>query len=765
MTKWKEALADKIDPELRREIDIFEIQIEQRRQNKLDEKVFGETRLRRGVYGQRYDNGQRHDGIQTRTLPYRSDLPSKGIDTVWDAPGMQRIKIPFGGLTPIQLGVMADLAQEYSDGIAHVTTRQDFQFHFIHLEDTPALMRRLAAVRITTMEAAGNVVRNVTACPRSGVCHDEAFDVTPYAQAAARFLLGHPDLQDFGRKFKIAFSGCPAGSCGLANIHDMGLVAKTLVENGEERRGFALLVGGGLGAVPYQARLFTDFLPEEELLPTAQAIGRVFARLGEKKNRARARLKFLVDKLGIEEFRRLVLEERSKLPTDPRWHTFIDEARRYQETPREAPAPLDGAPTPEGFDRWRQTNVYCQKQAGYVTATLNLPLGDISACQLRTLAELAQRFASDHIRTTVDQNILLRWVRAADLPALYQGLKDVGLSDPGAGTIVDVTACPGTDTCRLGISSSRGLAEELRQRLANRFAHLDAAAQGLRIKIGGCFNSCGHHHIADIGFYGVSRTIETYRVPHFQVLLGGQTANNAGAYGLAIGAVPARNIPTVVDRITRRYSEERHGAESFRAFIDRIGKRILRDELADLIEVPPHEEEPSYYADWGDPRQYSLDDIGTGECAGEVVTPLQFGMSAAERDVFEAQISLDEKDFEQAWQLSRSAMLQAAKTLVKEQLRDVPDDPDAIVGEFRKRFYDTKIFFDKYAGGKFANYLFRSFEEVPRNFHQDNARTIIEEAQLFIEAAHACHTRLATAQMPAPVKSPLSKLSRRQRGN
>ena len=322
---WREQPIESPFPDLAREIEIYETEIELRKQGKLDEKLFAETRLRRGAYGQRYDNGQRWDGKETQTLSYPSSTTglTKGANTIWDAPGMQRIKVPFGGMNPQQLEVMAELAEEYSDGIAHVTTRQDFQLHFVHVDDTPALMRRLAAVGITTREACGNSVRNVTACPLSGVCSTESFDVTPYAKGLAYFLLGHPDAQDFGRKFKVAFSGCKDEACGLVNMHDMGVIAVKKIVDGVEKRGFELYVGGGLGTVPHQAKLFDAFLPEEELLPTAQAISRVFARLGEKKNRNRARIKFLVAQLGIEEFKRIVLEERATLQQDPLWTTYL----------------------------------------------------------------------------------------------------------------------------------------------------------------------------------------------------------------------------------------------------------------------------------------------------------------------------------------------------------------------------------------------------------------------------------------------------------
>ena len=256
---------------------------------------------------------------------------------------MQRIKIPYGGLTTDQMEVLADIAEEYSDGILHITTRQDIQIHYVHIEDTPDLMRRLAAVGITTREACGNSIRNVTACPLSGVCHTETFDVTPYSHALAEFLLGHPDCQDFGRKFKIAFSGCAQEACGLTSMHDMGMIAR--IKDG--KRGFETYVGGGLGAVPHQAKLYSEFLPPEELLPTAQAICRVFARLGEKTNRARARIKFLVAKLGIEEFSRLVEEERQIMPDDPAWTAYLDDLDSYGEEPLKIAAPLNGVARPK----------------------------------------------------------------------------------------------------------------------------------------------------------------------------------------------------------------------------------------------------------------------------------------------------------------------------------------------------------------------------------------------------------------------------------
>ena len=749
-TTWKEKLADQIDPVLGQEIDVFETQIELRRQGKMEEKLFAETRLRRGVYGQRYDNGQRYDGVRTQELQYPSADLTKGPETMWDAPGMQRIKIPFGGLTPDQMDVLADLSEEYSDGILHVTTRQDFQLHFIHIEDTPLLMRRLAATGITTREACGNSVRNVTACPLAGVCRDEVFDVTPYAKSCARFLLGHPDVQDFGRKFKVAFSGCKEHACGLVTMHDMGGIAVKRMEDGKERRGFELYVGGGLGAVPHQAKLFDSFLPEEELLPITQAISRVFARLGEKEIRSRARIKFLVAKLGIDEFRRLVLEERKVMPEDPRWMAYLPEVRKYQEKPLKRSMPLNGEERSEGFDQWYETNVYHQRQEGYVVATINLPLGDLSAWQTRELADLARRFTGENVRITVEQNILFRWVSESDLPDLYRELQGLGLSDPGAGSIVDITACPGTDTCKLGIASSRGLAGEIRTRLATKFSEMDEAVKNLRVKISGCFNSCGQHHIADIGFYGTSRTIGGRKVAHFQVLLGGKWQENAGSYGMAIGSVPAKRIPEALDRITERYLKERKSGDSFQDFVRHIGKKELRDSIEDLMTVPSYEQDPSFYSDWGDPREFTMGDMAAGECAGEVVSLVQFDMAAAERLVFEAQLQWDDEDYSKADELAYNAMLQGAKALIKTEFLDVSDEPDTLVKEFRERFFDTKLFRDKYAGAKFAQYLFRRHQSPPSKANSDHARQLVEEAQLFIEAAHACWERVAARQASDP---------------
>ena len=668
---------------------------------------------------------------------------TKGPDTFYDAPGMERIKIPFGGLNPQQMIVLAELAEEYSDAICHITTRQDIQLHFIQVDDTPDMFRRLAAVGITTRESCGNSVRNVTACPLAGVCKTESFDVTPYAKAVAYYLLGHRDTQDFGRKFKIAFSGCEHEACALVSIHDLGGIAKVRKgADGKDQRGFAIYVGGGLGAVPHQAKLYEEFIPEEDLLPLSRAMGRVFARLGEKKNRNRARLKFLVHKLGIDEFRRIVREEVATMPEDPSWHQHFDEIPRYEEKATWTGVQLNGVKRPEGFDAWAATNIYEQRQPGYVVATVTCPLGDLSSDQMRSLADISTRYAGGNVRITVEQNLVMRWVSHNKVVDLYNELNALGLGQPGAGSIVDVTACPGTDTCKLGIASSRGLAGELRDQLGARSASLESAVKNLRIKVSGCFNSCGQHHVADIGFYGNSRNVGNYTVPHFQVMLGGQWSENGGSYALAMGAVPSKRIPALVNALTEKYIAQRQGEESFQAWCQRIGKKELKAILEPFVPVPAHNVDASFYTDWGDPREFTIGDLGMGECAGEIVSLQQFGLTQAESEAFEATLLLDAGQFQAADEKAYQAMLTAAKTLVQIQYLDVPDDANVIVNEFRTRLVDTQLFWDRFHMDQFSRYLFVRHEGPDTRYNKDTAHKLIEEANLFIDAAHKCDLKI-----------------------
>ena len=463
-----------------------------------------------------------------------------------------------------------------------------------------------------------------------------------------------------------------------------------------------------------------------------------------KKNRNRARIKFLVNDLGIEKFKELVLEERKTLPHDPRWSEYVKDAQQFEEAPLRPGGEWPAAGS-EAFKRWASTNTRPQKQEGYVVVTVALPLGDITANQLRSLADIVRRFTRETVRTTVEQNFVIRWVSKSDLPEIYKALEAVGLGDPGAGAIVDIVTCPGTDTCKLGISSSRGLAGELHKALAEKSFQLDESVQRLHIKISGCFNSCGQHHVSDLGFYGVSRKIGGFAVPHFQVVLGGEWEHNGGSYGLPVVAIPSKRIPEVVTRLIQKYVAGRTTGESFKDFVKRIGKVELKATLEDLAKPPADPADRSIFSDWGDPREYTLGDMGVGECAGEVVSIIEFDLAAAEREVFEAQVAFESGQFQQAGRAAYLSMLHAAKGLVKLEYSDVPDDPERILAEFRARYYDTQKFWDTYAGGKFANYLFDAHQKASVPYTEDSARYLIDEAQLFIDAAHSCYNKLGAA--------------------
>ncbi len=748
-TAWQARLAGKIEPDLAKEIDTFETQITLRKAGKIEETVFAETRLRRGSYGQRYDNGHRHDGKELKKLTFpNTGITTKGPNTEWDAPGMLRIKFPYGGLTAAQLETLAELAEEYSDQIAHITTRQDFQLHFIHIEDTPDIMRRLAAVGITTREACGNSVRNVTACPLAGVCRTESFDVTPYSRAFFRFMLGHPDAQDFGRKFKMAFSGCEHEACGLINMHDMGALA--VVKDGA--RGFRLYVGGGLGPTPFNAQVLEDFVPVDQLLPYGQAVSRVYGRLGEKKLRSMARIKFLVKKLGIGEFQRLVREELKVLTVDPRWKEWpAEEVKAWKEEAKKPAQALNGAAKPAGFASWQRDSVYQQRQAGYVVVYIMTPLGDYTPDQMRGLADIVRKYTNDTCRTTVDQNVVLRYVSEADLPAIFADLGKLGLAKPGANTIADITACPGTDTCKLGISSSRGMARELQRRLLAAVDDLPEDVRKLKIKVSGCPNSCSQHHIADLGFYGGSRKVGGYTVPHFNVVLGGQWTENAGSYGLAICAVPSKRIPDVVDRITGKFAAEHTKGESFQAYIKRIGKGTVLELLKDLTVLPTHDAEPRLYSDWGDPREFTMSDIGKGECAGEVITPSQFALEASGREIFEAQITLDKGDLRKALDQADASMHHGALAALRVVNREFPDQPAKVYEEFNRLFCSPdpmsgKLFEHLPAGHKpFARLLRKAHDQPVTTPTADAVHVRVEEAQLWLEAMHSFMGNVAAA--------------------
>ncbi len=567
---------------------------------------------------------------------------------------MLRIKIPQGKLSAQQLECLADLAERYSKGIGHITTRQDMQLYWIPTREAPMAMAQAASVGLTSREACGNSVRNVTACHLAGVSPIELFDVTPHANAVTQHFLRNPVSQKLPRKFKIAFEGCSIDHAKTA-IHDIGAVAAIQEENAERVLGFRLYVGGGLGSAPMQAISLEPFTPTTDLLRTCEAIVRVHDRLGDRKNKAAARIKFVVKRLGPDAFRKEVFAERDKLPAypyDAMQTTETDEKPgkptaniqpsapvnpstrpgglvlrlRSALVPSEAEGRVEGlaqdfAPqaVPAGlngtFKRWLFTNVMGQKQPGYSVVTIRLRLGDITSAQMRALAQIIRRYCGEYLRVSIEQNLVLRWVRNERLAALFSELEPLGLTEPEANRLHDVTSCPGAETCQLGISASRGLARALEARFKDIGLSGDDI-EDIRIKVSGCPNSCGHHHIADIGFFGGARKITERLAPHFQLLLGGLTEEGKAQFGQPVLKLPARRIPDAVVRIFELYRKDRQSAqESFQAFVARVGLECWKQALAPFETLPPYDESPEAYRDWGAESDFSLGGMGPGECA------------------------------------------------------------------------------------------------------------------------------------------------------
>jgi sulfite reductase (ferredoxin) len=566
-----------------REIDTFERFVEDFWAGSVNPDEFKRFRLQHGVYGQRQPDTQ-----------------------------MVRVKIPWGGLTAEQVDGLADIAAGTLRGVGHVTTRQNVQFHFVPLAQVPALMRKLADVGLTTREACGNTVRNVTVGHCAGVCAKEPFDPTAHADAVARFLLRNAMNQNLPRKFKIAFSGC-GDDLGLTPIHDIGARALVRTRDGVRQRGFQILLGGGLGPAPRLAEPLEEFTPVDDLLPTVAAIVRVFDRHGNRENRNLARLKFVVQKLGIEPLRALIVREREGLRL-----TLAGKFPIVAEAPDTAPPPRPSnghgprIEDPE-YRRWATTNVLAQRQPGYVAVHVRLIRGDVTPEQLRALARAARELGDGAMRSTNQQNFVLRWIPRDALPQLYRLLAEVGLGLPGAERLIDVTTCPGADTCQLGITSSRGLAHALAEMIERDLADL-ADEPDIRIKISGCPNSCGQHHIANIGFFGGARKFHGEQAPTYQMLIGASLDPLNAHFGKPIARVPAKQVPDAVKAVLTLYRRERTAGERFNAFVDRVGSKAIQTVLAPWTELPPSHEAPDSYLDWGAEQSFTLE-TGPGECA------------------------------------------------------------------------------------------------------------------------------------------------------
>lgn len=587
-----EMVALNLPPEVQAEIERFQTEIERLEAGELEADDFKRFRLTNGVYGIR--------GSQ--------DLH------------MVRVKVRFGNVTPEQLEAVASIAEDLTPNKAvHLTTRQDFQFHYVKRRDIPKLLLRLSSVGLTTREACGNTVRNVTACPYAGISPTEVFDVTPYADALSRYFLRNPLNQNLPRKFKIAFEGC-AEDHARTPIHDIGCVAALREKDGRLERGFRLYVGGGLGSQPRAADLLEEFTPADMLLPTAEAIIRVFDRHGERRPehtyRMRARLKFLIRAWGFEKLRREVLiERRAILATRSGLSCYriepVEEAPPAVEIP--AGPPPDWRHSRD-YERWLQTNVIRQKQAGWAGVLIRCPLGDISVDGLRSVAAIARRYCGGRIRTAITQNLLLRWVAEPLLPWVYRELELAGLAKSEADHLADITRCPGADTCQLAITHSRGLAEAMGQLFTNGLARAPEL-ENISIKISGCMNSCGQHHIADIGFYGVSIETDGHQMPSYTMLVGGRTSEGRARFGRAIGKIPARLVPQATRQVLNYYSENRQVGESFAEFVDRTDVNVFRRLIAEFTRVPSYSQSPELYQDLGAEEQEFIVALGPGECA------------------------------------------------------------------------------------------------------------------------------------------------------
>jgi sulfite reductase (NADPH) hemoprotein beta-component len=552
---------------------------------------------------------------------------------------MIRVKVPQGVLDVAQLGALADVAEAYSRGFGHITTRQNLQFHFVKLHEVEPAMRRLADAGLTTREACGNSVRNITACPYAGVASDEAFDVTPYAEALTRYLLRHPLSSSLPRKFKIAFEGCPQDHA-VAAINDIGWHARVRGSNGSGRRGFRVTVGGGTAILCKSGYELYEFLPAGEILEVAEAIVRVFHGLGDYAHKQRNRMKFLIRDLGFENWRaefeksraevraaggpRLPFDpERPPVETAPSWDrpsppSLAEAAGRSAAAEVRGPGIVPPAPRTlavrsEDAARWLRTNVRPQKQDGYSVVTVTLPLGDFTGAQMRVLADLALAYGDGSVRVTHDQDLILRWIRTSDVRELHRRLDAAGLGLPGAGTLADVTSCPGAESCKLAVTQSRGLGRLLGDRLRER-PDLVAAVPGLGIKISGCPNGCGQHHIAGIGFQGSVRKLGDKVIPQYFVMVGGGIDTGGARFGRLAAKVPARRVPEVVERLVALYVSERDAGEEAAVFFRRIDVAQVKAALADLEAITAADAVPEDFVDLGEDTQFKVE-AQEGECS------------------------------------------------------------------------------------------------------------------------------------------------------
>ena len=569
------------------EIANFEDQVKLFQSGNKDEVEFLCFRLRQGVYGQRQPDRQ-----------------------------MIRVKLPFGGVTADQMDVLGQASEKFAPlKKGHLTTRENVQYHHVPLADTTDLLRMLGDAGMTTREACGNVVRNVVAAPSAGVSKDEVFDVTPYAAAYARYFLRHPTTQNMPRKSKVAFSSSEKDEAMIL-MHDVGMLAR--IRDG--KRGFKIVVGGGLSTRPMMAETLREFVPVEDFLKNCEAVLRIFNRQDEeRKSIAKARIKFTIARLGIDKFREMVDEE---LKGDWAKKAFDLESLMYiDDEEADAPnVPVDFTSEPVDdpvYDNWKRTNVEAQRQDGFSMVYVRIERGDIYSNQWSQLADVSRKYAGSRARFDQQQNIVYRWVRNESLYDIYLALGAIGFSAAGRETIRDVVTCPGTDSCKLGITSSMGLNKVLGETLDG-MGEFDSLVEKMHIKASGCPNSCGQHHIASIGFHGAVVKGPGGQVPAYELFLGGRSNEDAGTkIGERVRArIPAKRAPEALKIVLDTYVEQRNSGEEFADYIERVGVDVFEEKFGEMKTDlgPLNRENIHSYMDWGKTVIYKLE-RGEGECA------------------------------------------------------------------------------------------------------------------------------------------------------
>lgn len=693
MQSFRSELEDITNPVVARDIIDLEKKIRLFREGKIDDEKFRSLRLVRGIYG------QRQPGVQ-----------------------MIRIKLPYGRVTTKQLRKIADISDEYASSNLHATTRQDIQIHFVSLDRTPELWAKLEQDEITLREACGNTVRNITASPTAGVDPKELFDVAPYADAAFRYFLRNPICQEMGRKFKIAFSSSEEDTA-YAFIHDLGFIPKIK----EGKRGFKVVIGGGLGANPYLAETAYEFLEEDLMIPFTEAVLRVFDRYGERNRRMKARLKFLLDDIGLEKLMALVEEERKALKNK----TYHVDAASWSEPQF---GPVITAPAPEikdstKYKRWMDTNVFRQKQDGFYGVYVKLLLGNLPSDLARKFADVVDAYASNEMRVTVNQGYLIRFVRPEALPHLYVSLEQLGLAEPGFDSVGDVTACPGTDSCALGISDSTNISVEFERVIKNEFPDL-IYNNDIKIKISGCPNSCGQHGLAGIGFHGSSIKDKQGKVmPALVVLLGGGKLNDGnGIIADKIGIkIPSRRGPDVLRALLTDYETNSLDGEYYHDYYKRKGKNhfyALLKPLGDTTVTSPMD-----YIDWGQENNFQLH-TSVGECAGVIIDLVSTLLFETEEKLAWSKEAIDKGLYADGIYLSYSVFVNTAKALLL--TKDIkPSTHIQTINDFQTHFVDTGIF--SFESG-FKEYVLRINKNEPS---ETFALTYFADAQKFIEDVFA----------------------------